>query len=1003
MQFRLLGPLEIWDGDERIDLDGAKQRALLALLLLNANRTVRRAQVIDWLWELEPPRTAQDLMHQHVSRLRRTLRGCRTAELSSQRLLTQPSGYMLQVQSEELDLDRFERLVDEAHQLMAAHELELASGILGQALRLWRGAALGNLPSSLPVDAERTRLEELRLTVLEERIEADLGVGRHAVLVGELEALVSAHPLRERLRAQLMLALYRSGRQPEALGVYQATRRLLAADYGLEPGSRLRELEQAILRDEPALYDLTGDTGLPSLQHRPPQPIPRELPSPIVEFTGRTPELELLAQLLGATSTTANCPVVISGIDGMGGIGKSALAIQAANRLTERFPDGQLYVNLHGATPGQTPRSPLDALGQLLRSLGLDPAAIPAQVEEAAVRWRSLAAGRRLLILLDNAQDAAQVRPLLPGSPSCAVVVTSRQVLGALDGAHSLHLGVLAADDALELLGRISGRQRVVAEPAAAAEVVGWCGRLPLAIRTAGARLAARPTWPIRELADRLADATRRLDELTVQGLAVRAAFDVSLQTLQGSLDEVDQAAAAAFGLLSLPDGPDVGVAAAARLLDQPESTTETLLERLVDTQLLQTPWPGRYRFHDLVRLHARQHAAGRQVHHEDQLDALTRLLGFYTATSWSTLALIRPGDRRLAGAAPRWTHGGRQFSDLGASLAWLEAERGNLLAAIWQAAALAPAVPAELSIQLAWALHGFFSVGSYWEDCIAANQTALRLALRTGDGVAQAFAHNDLGVAYEALGRYQEALASHHQSLTISRTREDRKGQAASLGNLGRVHQRLGHYREALTSLRDSLAINRALGDRRGQAVNLGNFGTLYERLGRYQEADNSLQESLTLFRELGERHAVASVLNDIGRVHERSGRYQDAIIVLEDSLAICRELGDRMDEAVSLHNLGRVYNGLEQYHTAIACYQDSIGLFRELSHPHDQAEALRDLGDALLGAGCAEEARKAWQEAVAICEDLRIPEKFEIDQRLAGSGRPIEYEPEERTPPPS
>ena len=524
MQFRLLGPLEVWDGEERIDLGGAKQRALLALLLLNANRTVRRIQVVDWLWDTAPPRTAGDLVHEYVSRLRRALRPCRTVEPSSPRLLTHGSGYVLRVEPDELDLDRFERLVDQAHQVMAAGDLELATGSLRQALGLWRGSALADLPPSLAVDAESARLEEARLTALEDRIEAELGVGRHAELVGELEALVSAQPLRERLRAQLMLALYRSGRQPEALAVYRAARRLLAADYGLEPGSRLRELEQAILCDEPALHNLTIGAGRSSAPPPPPQPIPHELPSSIAEFTGRTRELQLLTRHLDITDTTAGLPVVISAIDGMGGIGKSALAIQAANQLAERFPDGQLYVNLHGATPGQAPRSPLDALGQLLRSLGLDPAAIPAQVEEAAVRWRSLASGRRLLLLLDNARDAAQVRPLLPGSPTCAVVVTSRQVLGSLD-ARSLHLDLLAHEQALKLLGRIGGRHRVAAEPAAAAEVVDWCGRLPLAIRIAGARLAARPTWPLRELAERLADATRRLDELTIDGLAVRAAL----------------------------------------------------------------------------------------------------------------------------------------------------------------------------------------------------------------------------------------------------------------------------------------------------------------------------------------------------------------------------------------------------------------------------------------------------------------------------------------------
>ena len=985
----MLGPLEVRVGERLVSVPAAKQRTLLAALLLHANQVVSVERLIDLLWGEHPPASARVTLQSYVLRLRRVLHPPADGDEGSGVLATRPPGYLLHLEPGSLDLHRFQGLVEAAQQALSHGEPAQAATRLREALGLWRGSALCDVDSDALRWVEAPRLEELRLAALEARVDAELQLGLHARLVGEVQALVAAHPLRERFAGQLMLALYRSGRQADALEVFGATRRRLVEDLGVEPEEALQRLHRAILTGDPALHHLAADAGPPGPIPRPTQLIPRELPSPIAEFTGRTRELELLAQLLDVTDTTAGRPVVISAIDGMGGIGKSALAIQAANRLAERFPDGQLYVNLHGATPGQAPRSPLHALAQLLRSLGLDPAAIPAQVEEAAVRWRSLAAGRRLLLLLDNVHNAAQVRPLLPGSPTCAVVVTSRQVLGSLEGARSLHLDVLAHEHALELLGRIGGRQRVAAEPEAVAEVVRWCGRLPLAIRIAGARLAARPAWPVSELADRLADATRRLDELTVEGLAVRAAFDVSLQLLQRSPDLVDQAAAAAFGLLSLPEGPDIGVAAAARLLDQSESTTRTLLERLVDTHLLETPWPGRYRFHDLVRVHARQHATRRHAEQE-RLDALTRLIGFYTATGWNSLAMFRPGDRRLVGAAPQWTRGGEQFHDLRAALAWLEAERNNLLAAISQAAALVPGIPAELGIQLARALHGFFSVGNWWEDCIGANQTALRLALRTGDGVAQAFAHNDLGVAYEALGRYQEAITSHHQSLTLSRARGDRKGQAASLGNLGRVYERLGRYQEAIPSLLDSLAINRALGDRRGQAVNLGNFGTVYERMGRYQEADNSLQESLTLFRELGERHAAASILNDIGRVHERSGRYRDAIIVLQDSLAICRELGNRVDEAVSLHNLGRVYNGLEQHEKAIACYQDSLGLFRELSRRHDQAEALRDLGDALLGAGRAQQAREAWQEAMSICEALQIPQSVELRQRLTGSQRP-------------
>jgi tetratricopeptide (TPR) repeat protein len=429
-------------------------------------------------------------------------------------------------------------------------------------------------------------------------------------------------------------------------------------------------------------------------------------------------------------------------------------------------------------------------------------------------------------------------------------------------------------------------------------------------------------------------------------------------------------------------------VAAAARLLDRPESTTQILLERLVDSHLLETPWPGRYRFHDLVRLHAHQYATCRHSEQE-RLDALTRLFGFYTATAWSTLALLRPGDRRLAGAAPQWTHGGRQFQDLRTSLAWLEAERKNLLAAIAQAAALAPAIPAELAGQLARALHGFFSARSYWEDGLHANETVLQLALRTGDRIAQAHAHNDLGVAYERLGRYEEALRSHQDSLAIRRELGDRKGQAASLNNLGRVHERIGRHQEAIASLQVSLAIHRALDDRRGQASNLGNLGSVYERMGRYAEAIASLEESLTSFRDRGDRHGVTSILNDIGRVYERLGRYEEAIACLEESLTSSRELAHRVGEAVSLHNLGRVNERLGRYQEAITCHQESLRLFRELNRRHNQAVALRDLGDALLGAGCAQQAREAWHEALIVSEALRIPETVEIRQRLAGSHR--------------
>jgi DNA-binding SARP family transcriptional activator/tetratricopeptide (TPR) repeat protein len=985
MQFFLLGPIEVRE-EGRIDLGGVKHRAFLSLLLLNANRSVHRAQVIDWLWDQEPPRTAQSLVQEYVSHLRRALRPHGNGLLVSQRLLTRPAGYLLRVEPDELDLHQFQGIVAQARKATATADLAQASGLLHEALALWRGSALEDLPPNPAVMAEKSRLEEARLTALEERIEADLGLGTQAELVSELKALVAAEPLRDRLRAQLMVALYRCGRQAEALGVYRAGRRMLNQQYGLEPSNRLQKLEQAILRDDPVLHALGTEAthpGRPVSLPRGAPLVPRELPGPIAEFSGRCWELGELCRLLGGDGAAGRTSV-ITVIDGMGGVGKSALAIQAANRLADRFPDGQLYVDLHGATPGQAPLTPMRALQQLLGSLGLGPDAIPGRVEEAAARLRSLAAGRRLLVLFDNAESAAQVRPLLPANPTCAVLVTSRQVLGTLEGAHQLHLDLLPHADALELLGHLCGSQRVGDEPAAAAAVVRLCSRLPLAIRIAGARLAARPCWPIGELADRLADATRRLDELTTEGLAVRAAFDVSLEALVASRDPVDRAAATAFGLLSLPDGPDLDVGSAARLLDRPEPATGQLLERLVDAHLLETLRPSRYQFHDLVRLHARQRAAR---HHPDRerLEALGRLWSFYTATAWHTLALLRPGDSRLAGAARPWTQGGWRFGDVAAALSWLEDERSNLLAAIAQAAAAVPGIPAKLPGQLARALYAYFNACGYWADCFEANQAVLPVMLRTGDQAARANALNDIGVASEQLGRYQEAIARHQESLAIRRKLDDLKGQAASLGNAGRALQRLGRHQDAITSLQQALAVNRLLGDRRGQAANLGNLGTAHERLGRYQDAIGYLEQSLAHFEQGGERHGVASILSDMGRVYERLGRYQEALASLQRCLELSRELGDEVEKALSLHALGRVHRSLGRHQEAIACHLESVTLLRKLEYRPPLSQALLDLGDVLLDAGRPHQARRCWQEALANCEALGGPEAEEACERLA------------------
>ncbi len=724
--------------------------------------------------------------------------------------------------------------------------------------------------------------------------------------------------------------------------------------------------------------------------------VPRELPRPPVDFTGRARELAVLRGLFdpepggsaeaGSPATRRGRPVSIAMIDGMAGAGKSALAIHAAHLLADAgaFPDGQLYLNLQGASPGHMPLSPLDGLGRMLRSLGMDPIATPGQVDEAASRFRSLVAGRRLLVVLDNARGAEQVRPLLPGSPTCGVLVTSRQVLSTVEGAQVLHVDTPSSEDALELLGRIVGVDRVEAEPEAAAEVVRWCGYLPLAVRIAGARLAARPRWSIRELAEQLADATDRLETLQSGDLALRASFDASLHALEESSDPVDQAALAAFGLLSLPDGPDLGLTAAVNLLDQPEASTQELLERLVDAQLLESPRPGRYQFHDLVRAHARDHAAQRYTACE-RTHALTRLIGFYTATAWRTLALLRPGDRRAMSADPRWSAGGLTFADVTQAVTWLEAERANLLAAITQAQASAGyEIPLELPVQLSRALFGFFVVGGYLNDWAEANRAAVALAQRIGDRAGEASAQTDLGTAYEWLGRYTDAMACQQESLAIFRELGDHDGEAGSLNNLGLVYERLGRFEDAIACHQESLAIFRELDNRRGQASSLNNLGVVYGRVGRCDEAIVCLRESLGIFRDLSAGLAQANTLRELGVVYGRLSRHSEAIARHRESLGLFRTLGASLGQANTLQQLGVVYGIVGRHEEAVACLQDSLTLFRDLSARGSQTRVLRDLGDALLLAGRESEARLVWHEGLEIGTMLQIPEVDEIRARL-------------------
>ncbi len=599
-------------------------------------RTATAGELIDAFWGEDPPSQALATIRTYASRLRKIL--------GQETLVSESGGYALRIGRGALDLTLAQDLVTEAEKARAAGDRVQARTLINKVLGLWDGEALASVPGPY-AENQRTRLEEWRLSLTEARLDLDLEVGSHAEAVSELTALTAAHPLRERLRELLMVALYRSGRQAEALAVYADTRRLLSEELGVDPRPELAQLQQRILRADEELAR-PADEPAPA-----PAPLrPAQLPATVPDFTGR----DSFVRDLGAQLATAEGSVMaVSALAGIGGVGKTTLAVHVAHQARPHFPDGQLYVDLQGA--GARAAEPETVLGSFLRALGTAESAIPGTLDERAALYRSTLDGRRILVLLDNAHDAAQIRPLLPGTPGCAALVTSRVRMVDLAGAHLVDLDVMSPDEALQLFTRIVGTERVGAEREAALDVVAACGFLPLAIRIAASRLAARRTWTVSVLAAKLADERRRLDELQAGDLAVKATFELGY-------GQLEPGQARAFRLLGLADGPDISLAAAAALLNLDAHTAEDLLEALVDTSLLESAAAGRYRYHDLVRLYARA-CAERDEQEAEREAALSRLLDFYLATAagctrWSGRATgwWTTWSRRNRPGSPSWT-----------------------------------------------------------------------------------------------------------------------------------------------------------------------------------------------------------------------------------------------------------------------------------------------------------------------------------------------------------
>ncbi|MFG3000057.1 BTAD domain-containing putative transcriptional regulator [Streptomyces sp. NPDC048340] len=965
-RFAVLGPIRAWRGAELLPSGTPQQRALLAVLLLRGGRTATAPELIDAIWGEDPPQQALATIRTYASRLRKVL--------DPGLLVSESGGYAIRLPREEaLDLGIARSLAADAEQARGAGDRALARTLLARALDVWDGEPLAGVPGP-HAETERTRLDEWRLQLLESRLDLDLELGHHAEAVSELTALTAAQPLRERLRELLMLALYRSGRQAEALAVYADTRRLLADELGVDPRPELSTLQQRILRADAELAHAEDPAPAPA----PIQVRPAQLPATVPDFTGRTSFVAELGEILAGADGQV---MAVSALAGIGGVGKTTLAVHVAHAARPHFPDGQLYVDLQGTEP--RPAEPEAVLGSFLRALGTPDSSIPDSPAERAALYRSTLDGRRVLVLLDNARDAAQVRPLLPGTAGCAALVTSRVRMAGLAGAHLVDLDVMSPEEALQLFTRIVGAERVGAERQAALDVVGACGFLPLAIRIAASRLAARRTWTVSVLAAKLGDERRRLDELQAGDLAVKATFELGY----GQLEPAQQRA---FRLLGLADGPDISLAAAAAVIDLPEHDTEDLLEALVDCSLLESAAPGRYRFHDLVRLYARACAERDEQPPSERDAALDRLLDFYLATASGVYGLERPGDRLVAHLSA--THyPGLVFADPRAAQDWLYAEADPLLACVRQASVRAGGKSAggdtqvlRRAVDLLWAAKDLAESGANSKQYESA-ATALRDAAHAAeDPRAEGRARTTLTNVHLVAGRFAEADDEARRATSLARTAGDPLPSCWAPNDRGIIALYEGRHADGERYLLEAIENFRADGNNVGEASALCNLSRIHVELGRLGSAIELAQQGIAIYDRMGLTLRLANGRYALGIALTQAGRLAEALSQLTEALSLFHENRQPLWEGVTHFRLAEAHLAARRPTLAASHAEQAIAL-RGIGGEWRRATVLTVLGKALRRLGQRDRARVCWRDAEVVFTQLGSSELREVQALLA------------------
>lgn len=983
---RVLGPLEADVDGGPVDLGGPRQRCVLARLVAEHGRVVSADRLIEDLYADETPPSALAAVQSYVSHLRRALEPARAAREPAGILVTAPPGYALRLTAEEVDAWSFEH---DVHALAALDDPAAVHARLSAALARWRGPAFGEF-SGLPwADMEASRLDELRLTATEARARAALQLGRAAQVVAELSQLTTEYPLREEAWRLFALALYQSARQGDALAALRRARARLAEDLGVDPSPALRELEADILAQRPHLSApraqsaATGpDTG-PAPAAPPPtasstespagagaspvaagpskRPTPRLLPTDIADFTGRADQIQQIrSRLVRTAADEAPLAVPVVVVTGPGGVGKTSLAVHAAHGLAARFPHGQLFADLHGGSAD--PVGPMRVLERFLRTLGVQGGQLPETLDERAEAYRDLLAGRRVLVVLDDAATEAEVLPLLPGSAAAAVLVTSRVRLAGVPGAAHVELDVFDSASSAELLSRIAGADRVGAQPGAAEAVAEQCGHLPLALRVAGARLVARPHWSVGQLAERLADETHRLDELIHGDLGVRASISLSYAGISEKAQRL-------LRRLALLEVPVFSGWAGAALLDQPPAEAADLLDELVAAQLVAAAGTGggqdpQYRLHELIRVFARERLAAEESAAEQEA-AVARALGALLYLGDEANRRVPCGDWRLRGNAQRWAlPAGQTDQLLRDPLAWFELERAALVAGVGQAAR---AGHAELSWNLAFSAFPLLTNRAYFDDWRDTHEVALRAARKAGDVRGQAVMLYSLSALHIAQQRYEQSRRDSNAALRLFQGIDDEYGVAVVLNNIAYTDRVDGRLDDAVRGYTRSLPTFRRVGEHLEAGAALLNIATIKLDRGQLDEARDMLSEGLALARVARSGRVEAMVFRQMGELELRAGQPGRAAAAFESALVKVRELDDVIGEAIVLQGLGVAKLRQAEFAEARATLRRSVELAGAAGHQLAEARAQLGLAELALASGDPADAMVIGRQALA------------------------------------